>query len=146
MRISVAERQIRELLERNQARAALQESAQTMINILEKTTDGFFAVDSEWKLTYINAEAEVILERKRDELLGGLLWERFPALVGSVFQSNYERVMAEQSRPGIRGERPQRQDLVRCPRVSEQRRRLGFLPRHKRTEKIGNGTTHDEQA
>jgi PAS domain S-box-containing protein len=96
VRISVAERQIRELAERNQARAALQDSARTMTNILENTTDGFFAVDSEWKLTYLNAEAETILGRKRDELLGGLLWEKFPELVGSVFQTNYEKVMAEQ--------------------------------------------------
>jgi two-component system, cell cycle sensor histidine kinase and response regulator CckA len=95
VRISVAERQIRELTERNQARAALVESAQTMTNILEKTTDGFFAVDSEWKLTYINAEAEAMVGQKRDALLGGLLWEKFPALVGSIFQTNYERVMAE---------------------------------------------------
>lgn len=95
VRISVAERQIRELMERNQARAALQESAQTMTNILEKTTDGFFAVDSEWKLTYVNAAAEAMFGRRRTELLGGLLWERFPELVGSVFQQNYERVMAE---------------------------------------------------
>src|SRR5205085_269932 len=96
VRISVAERQIRELTERNQARAALVESAQTMTNILEKTTDGFFAVDSEWKLTYINAEAETMVGQKRDALLGGLLWEKFPALVGSIFQTNYERVMSEQ--------------------------------------------------
>jgi len=95
VRISVAERQIRELTERNHARAALQESAQTMTNILEKTTDGFFAVDSEWKLTYINAEAEKMVGRKRDELLGGMLWERFPELVGSLSQTNYEKVMAE---------------------------------------------------
>ena len=95
VRISVAERQIRELMERNQARAALEESARTMTNILEKTTDGFFAVDSEWKLTYVNAAAETIVGRKRDELLGGLLWERFPELVGSIFQANYEKVMAE---------------------------------------------------
>ena len=95
VRISVAERQIRELMERNQARAALVESAQTMTNILEKTTDGFFAVDSEWKLTYVNAEAEAMLGRKREELLGGLLWERIPSLVGTVFQENYEKVMAE---------------------------------------------------
>jgi two-component system cell cycle sensor histidine kinase/response regulator CckA len=95
VRISVAERQIRDLTERNQARAALVESARTMTNILEKTTDGFFAVDSEWKITYINAEAEAMLHRKRDELLGGLLWERFPELVGSVFQTHYEKVMAE---------------------------------------------------
>src|SRR4051812_29952298 len=96
VRISVAERQIRELMERNQARMALQESARTMTNILEKTTDGFFAVDSQWKLTYVNAAAEAIVKRKRDQLLGGLLWERFPELVGSVFQANYEKVLAEQ--------------------------------------------------
>jgi two-component system cell cycle sensor histidine kinase/response regulator CckA len=95
VRISVAERQIRELAERNQARAALVESAQTMTNILEKTTDGFFAVDSNWKLTYINAEAEAMVGHKRDELLGGLLWEKFPSLIGTIFQTNYERVMAE---------------------------------------------------
>ncbi|MDP9099631.1 MAG: response regulator [Verrucomicrobiota bacterium] len=95
VRISVAERQIRELAERNQARAALVESARTMTNILEKTTDGFFAVDSEWKLTYLNAAAEVMLGLKREEVLGRVLWEGFPELVGSVFKENYERVMAE---------------------------------------------------
>jgi PAS domain S-box-containing protein len=96
VRISVAERQIRELTERNQARAALQDSARTMTNFLENTTDGFFAVDSEWKLTYLNAEAETLIGRKRDESLGGLLWEIFPELVGTVFQANYEKVMEEQ--------------------------------------------------
>lgn len=95
VRISVAERQIRELMERNQARAALVESAQTMTNILENTTDGFFAVDSQWRLTYLNAEAESMTGCKRDNVLGRVLWEQFPALIGTIFQSNYERVMAE---------------------------------------------------
>src|ERR1700674_2719001 len=70
VRISVAERQIRELGERNQARRALQESARTTANILENTTDGFFAVDSEWKITHLNAKAETLLGRTRDELRG----------------------------------------------------------------------------
>src|SRR3954463_11915581 len=95
VRISVAERQIRELAERNQARAELIESARTMTNILEKTTDGFFAVDSDWKLTYINAQAEAMLHCKRDEVLGRVLWEQFPELIGTIFQTHYERVMAE---------------------------------------------------
>jgi len=95
VRISVAERQIRELTERNQARAALVDSAQAMTNILEKTTDGFFAVDSEWKLTYINAEAETMFGQKREELLGHLLWAKFPSLIGTIFQANYEKVMAD---------------------------------------------------
>jgi len=45
VRLSVAERQIRDLSERNHARAALLESALKMTNILENTTDGFFSVD-----------------------------------------------------------------------------------------------------
>jgi len=96
VRISVAERQIRELGERNQARAALQESARTTANILENTTDGFFAVDAEWRFTHLNAEAETLLGRTRDELLGHELWEKFPQLAGSVFEANYRKVAADQ--------------------------------------------------
>ena len=97
VRLSVAERQIRELAERNQARAALQESAKTMANILENTTDGFFAVDKDWKFTYTNAQAEQLLGRKRDQLLGKVLWEEFPQLKDSPFEENYRRVLTEQS-------------------------------------------------
>lgn len=96
VRLSVAERQIADLAERNQARAALQESARTLTNILENTTDGFFAVDQEWKFSYLNPEAELLLDRKRDELIGKELWQEFPQLVGSAFEQNYRRVLAEQ--------------------------------------------------
>jgi len=95
VRLSVAERQIRELAERNHARAALEESASTMANILENTTDGFFTVDSEWKLTYLNAEAERMVGRSREGILGGVLWEKFPELVGSIFEDNYRKVMVD---------------------------------------------------
>ena len=71
---------------------ALVESARTMTNILEKTTDGFFAVDSVWKLTYINAEAETMVGQKRDALLGGLLWEKFPALFGDPKAQAHQRL------------------------------------------------------
>lgn len=96
VRLSVAERQIRDLAERNHARAALQESARTMTNILENTTDGFFALDHEWKFTYLNPEAERLLGRKRDDLIAKELWREFPELVGSPFEQNYRRVLTEQ--------------------------------------------------
>ncbi len=96
VRLSVAERQIRDLAERNHARAALVESATTMTNILENTTDGYFVIDAEWKFTYVNPEAEVLLGRQRDELYGAELWEKFPSLLGTVFEENYRKVMAEQ--------------------------------------------------
>jgi PAS domain S-box-containing protein len=96
VRLSVAERQIRELAERNHARAALQESARAMANILENTTDGFFAVDRDWKFTYANSQAELLLGRKRDEVIGKELWVEFPQLRNSLFEQNYRRVLSEQ--------------------------------------------------
>jgi PAS domain S-box-containing protein len=97
VRLSVAERQIRELTERNQARAALQDSARAMHNILENTTDAFFAVDHEWRFTYVNPEAEAITRRHRDEILGRTMWEVFPNITGSVFEENYREVMTKQT-------------------------------------------------
>ena len=96
VRLSVAERQIRDLSERNEARVELQSSARKVTNILENTTDGFFALDREWRFTYLNSEAELMLDRRRDELLGAVIWEKLPHLTGSLFETSYRRVMGEQ--------------------------------------------------
>ncbi len=96
IRLSVAERQIRDLAERHHARAALQESARTLTNILENTTDGFFSLNEDWNFTYLNPEAERLLARKRDDLIGQELWVEFPELIGSPFEQNYRRVLVDQ--------------------------------------------------
>ena len=97
VRLSVAERHIIGLQERNQARAALQESARRMTDVLEKTSDGFFAVDQEWNFTYLNAEAEQMLGAKRETLLTKNIWEKLPDFVGSIFEENLRAVMKGQS-------------------------------------------------
>src|SRR5712691_641668 len=96
VRLSVAERHIREIEQRTRARLALQESARTMADILEQTSDGFFALDKNWNFTYLNAEAETMLGLERAQLVGQNFWEKFPNLLGSVFERNYGRVMNEQ--------------------------------------------------
>jgi two-component system cell cycle sensor histidine kinase/response regulator CckA len=96
VRLGVAERQIRELIERNQGRAALEESARTMTEVLEQTTDGFFAVDHDWKFSFVNREAEKLLGRTRATLIGQELWKEFPELNGSAFELNFRRVVSEQ--------------------------------------------------
>jgi two-component system cell cycle sensor histidine kinase/response regulator CckA len=96
VRLSVAERHIQGLEERNHARGALQESARRMTDILEKTSDGFFAVNTDWNFTYLNAEAEIMLGAARDSLLGQNIWAKLPNLVGSVFEQNYRAVMSDQ--------------------------------------------------
>ena len=96
VRLSVAERQIRSLIERNQARRELQESARTMTNILENTADGFVALDAAGRFTYLNPGAESLLCRSRDELLGGKVWEKFPEFSNTPFEKNYRRVLEKQ--------------------------------------------------
>ena len=96
VRLSVAERRIRALSERVQARAELQETVRKMTDILEKTSDGFFAVDRDWKFTFVNRQAERLLERRREDLIGKDVWMEFPQFKRDAFERNYRRAMSEQ--------------------------------------------------
>ena len=62
--------------------------------ILESITDGFFALDSDWRFTYINAAGERFLDRTPGDLIGKSLWDEFPGTVGSEFERVYRRVVA----------------------------------------------------
>ncbi|MGY1795293.1 SpoIIE family protein phosphatase [Geodermatophilus sp. SYSU D00525] len=57
--------------------------------VLEAMPAGFYSLDREWRFTHVNAEAERLLGRSRDELLGQELWTAFPAAVASAFEENY---------------------------------------------------------
>jgi PAS domain S-box-containing protein len=63
--------------------------------ILESITDGFFAVDRDWRFTYVNREAERLLQRPRGELVGRCVWDEFPAAVGARFEREYRRAAEE---------------------------------------------------
>ena len=96
VRLSVAERRIRALAERNQARTELQEAVGKMTDILEKTNDGFFAVDRDWKFTFVNRQAEKLLDRHREDLIGKDFWVELPEFTREAFEKNYRRAMSEQ--------------------------------------------------
>ncbi len=46
--------------------------------ILESITDAFYALDDEWRFTYVNQRAETLLECSREAVLGEVIWEMFP--------------------------------------------------------------------
>ena len=83
----------RDIADRKQAEQKLQESERQSRNILESITDAFVAVNRDWKYTYLNPEAERLLGRTVDDLLGKHLLEEFPGLIGSEFEETYRRVM-----------------------------------------------------
>jgi PAS domain S-box-containing protein len=71
----------------------LREARDRLVRLLETMTDAFFSVDREWRFTFLNAEAEKLLGRPRDELLASGIWEQFPEAVGSVFEDEYRRAV-----------------------------------------------------
>lgn len=56
-------------------KSRLEKAKQEREDILESITDGFFAVDKDWVVTYWNKAAEKILNRDRGKIVGKNLWE-----------------------------------------------------------------------
>ncbi|WP_420130358.1 PAS domain S-box protein [Longimicrobium sp.] len=73
------------------------EAREQVTTILESITDAFFAVNREWRFTYVNHEAERLLQRSREELLGRVVWNEFPEAVGATFEREYHRAVQEQT-------------------------------------------------
>lgn len=59
--------------------------------ILESITDAFYSLDRDWRFTYLNQQANVLLEREYGELLGKSIWDTYPGLVGTEFETVYRR-------------------------------------------------------
>ncbi|MEO8653459.1 MAG: ATP-binding protein, partial [Ramlibacter sp.] len=62
---------------------------------LQAMKDGFFALDRQWRFTYVNPEAERALCRQTGDLLGKMIWDEFPEAVGSNLHRQYERALVE---------------------------------------------------
>jgi len=60
----------REAEERERLLAQEQAAREQVSGILESISDAFYAVDEEWRFTYVNGKAEELWGRSREELLG----------------------------------------------------------------------------
>jgi PAS domain S-box-containing protein len=67
-----------------------------LTSVLERVSDAFFALDREWRFTYVNERAEELLERSAEELRGTVVWEAFPEAADSTFRREYERAAETQ--------------------------------------------------
>jgi len=63
--------------------------------ILESITDGFYAVDRDWTVTYWNKEAERILQRPRESIIGRMLWNAYPVEEHEALYTVYQKVLKE---------------------------------------------------
>lgn len=88
---------VHDLTQRKQAEQALMESQRRIIDILENISEGFVAMDSNWRYVYRNSQADRMMKRRPGELLGKILWEEFPQAVDLPFSKLAHEVMAERT-------------------------------------------------
>jgi signal transduction histidine kinase len=84
----------REAALRNRTESAA--AAHRALETLESMSDAFFTLDPAWRFTYLNPQAEAILKRRREDLLGTNIWTEFPEWLGSPFDDAYRRALREQ--------------------------------------------------
>jgi PAS domain S-box-containing protein len=81
-----------------QPSAELQQlSTQQIATLLASIRDGFFSLNQDWQFTFVNPRAEAVLNRPGGDLIGHVIWEEFPDLVGTVFYYEYQRAVAQQT-------------------------------------------------
>lgn len=88
LRTDAASRDAREQAEQ---KAVIEQS-----RLLESITDAFYALDRQWRFTYVNQRALDFFGKPREELLGRSFWEVFPVARHSALEEQYHRVLREQ--------------------------------------------------
>jgi PAS domain S-box-containing protein len=74
--------------------SARRQAQDRLAQLVESMAVGFIAMDTDWVMTHVNAEAERITGTPRAALLGRSLWEAFPATVGTEFEQQYRHAVA----------------------------------------------------
>ena len=79
-----------------QVEEKLRASDEQIVNFLEGMSDAFFALDPQWRFTYVNYKAAKFLQRKPEDIFGKNIWEEFPDILNSVFHKECHEAVAKQ--------------------------------------------------
>ncbi len=67
-----------------------------LVETIESMSDALFTLDKQWCFTFLNRQAELLLDHPRAQLIGRSIWNAFPESRNSNFQVNYERTVTDQ--------------------------------------------------
>jgi len=87
LRAEAAGREARDRAEQN----ALTER----VTLFESMTGGFYALDRQWRFTYVNQRALDFFGTPNADLVGNNYWEAFPEAQGSLLEAQFRRAVAE---------------------------------------------------
>lgn len=87
--------QIQDITARVVAEAEFAATHLRLQQVLERITDGFYALDRDWRFTYVNASAERMLSQPREKLLGEGVWEAFPPTIETPLYAVYHQALRD---------------------------------------------------
>ena len=65
-------------------------------NTLDRVSDAFVSLDSNWRFTYVNQKAAEFFDRVGKNIIGKNIWEEFPVAIDRPFYQSYQKALAEQ--------------------------------------------------
>jgi PAS domain S-box-containing protein len=92
----------RDITESAGAERALLASRLGFEEVIERVTDAFYALDRDWRITYVNERAARYAAQlsgedvDRESLAGRLLWDVLPPVVGTLLDHEYRRAARDQ--------------------------------------------------
>ena len=91
---------IRDVTERRRSEEALREkdrqlhrADRRLAEIVNGMTESCFALDFEWRFTFVNDRGEQMLRHRREQMLGRSIWEVFNKLTGTPMEARYRHAM-----------------------------------------------------
>ena len=70
------------------------EPLQTDQVLLENIPNGYYVLDEKWRFIYINHRAAAYAKRHKETLVGDLIWDEFPTIVGTVVEQLLRKAAA----------------------------------------------------
>lgn len=67
-------------------------------SLVDEVSDGIVAIDTEWKMVYVNRTAEKLLSRDHGSLTEKNIWKEFPDWIGGKFHSACYKALQLQSK------------------------------------------------
>jgi PAS domain S-box-containing protein len=98
MRSSTLVSAVRVALRARRRQYEVRELIQQRETLLASISDAFSAIDRDWRYIYVNEHVAELAQMPKEQLIGRVIWQIFPQLVGTDFYTSAHEVM-EKRRP-----------------------------------------------
>lgn len=87
---------------------SLKAGEQRIASTLESIADGYYVLDQKWRYAFVNAEGARLVGRTPADLLGRIVWEEFPEMVGSTAYRELHRAARDRVTVEYESHNPER--------------------------------------